>query len=267
MARLTQTEINHFFTAGYLIIDLELNDPFLNNIIIDTVKAYPEKTGLCYSHGTRIQDAWKFSEHIRNLALLPDILDTLESLYLRTPLPFQTLNFPVGTQQPIHSDTIHFNSFPRNFMCGVLVALEDIDADNGPVEYCIGSHFFPEYNMEDIGKGISHENYKYYESFIDDVVNTNHLNPVPAIMKKGQAFIWHGNLLHGGSSHLDKSRTRHSQTTHYFFEGCRYYTPMMSTPEKISWRDPEYVNSAKTPVKQYSVHPIIRSWLSGKAKR
>ena len=49
-----------------------------------------------------------------------------------------------------------------------------------------------------------------------------------AILKKGQALIWSANLLHGGGEHRDKTRTRHSQVTHYYFEGCQYYMPLES---------------------------------------
>ena len=37
--------------------------------------------------------------------------------------------------------------------------------------------------------------------------------------------IWAANLLHGGSRQNDRSLTRWSQVTHYYFEDCVYYTP------------------------------------------
>ena len=49
-------------------------------------------------------------------------------------------------------------------------------------------------------------------------------------MKKGRAFIWSANLFHGGSPIRDKSRSRHSQVTHYYFRNCMYYTPLTSAP-------------------------------------
>lgn len=36
--------------------------------------------------------------------------------------------------------------------------------------------------------------------------------------------------MHGGTKQLDPSRTCWSQVTHYFFDECAYYTPMMSDP-------------------------------------
>ena len=65
------------------------------------------------------------------------------------------------------------------------------------------------------------------------------------LIKKGHALVWSANLLHGGSPANDPERTRKSQVTHYFFEGTRYYTPLMSkdltTEEGIFWRDPEWI--------------------------
>ena len=55
-------------------------------------------------------------------------------MYDCQPFAFQTLNFPVGTQQHLHSDALYFHSEPAGFMCGVWVALEDIHADTDPLE-------------------------------------------------------------------------------------------------------------------------------------
>src|SRR5207247_2034074 len=81
--------------------------------------------GALYS-GNRLMDAWIISENVKALARAPKVLAMLEEFYGRKPLPFQTLNFPFGTEQTVHSDAIHFNSMPATFMCGVWVALEDM---------------------------------------------------------------------------------------------------------------------------------------------
>jgi hypothetical protein len=41
-------------------------------------------------------------------------------------------------------------------------------------------------------------------------------------------LIWCANLLHGGSLQTDRTRTRWSQVTHYYFQDCVYYTPAFS---------------------------------------
>jgi len=45
---------------------------------------------------------------------------------------------------------------------------------------------------------------------------------------KGDALVWSSNVVHGGSPVRNPSMTRRSQVTHYFFEGCLFYTPMLS---------------------------------------
>ena len=88
----------------------------------------------------RIKDAWNTCDSVRALALSPRVLAVTEELFGRPVLPFQTLNFPVGTQQPPHFDSMAFKSDPPGFMCGVWVALEDMDMTNGPLQYYPGSH-------------------------------------------------------------------------------------------------------------------------------
>jgi hypothetical protein len=189
----------------------------------------------------RIQDAWRISANVRSIALAPGILALLEDLYGRKPLPFQTLNFKQGSEQETHSDTLHFNSMPPGYMCGVWVALEDIDMDNGPLVYYPGSHKLPEITMEDVGPDAGPDDYPDYERFIASMIEDRELEPTYGTIGKGQAFLWSANLLHGGIRQADKSRTRHSQVTHFFFEGCKYYTPMHSRPGHVALRKPTWI--------------------------
>jgi hypothetical protein len=193
----------------------------------------------------RIMDAWKISEAVKSIATAPRVLGILEELYGRKPLPFQTLNFKMPTQQRAHSDTIHFNSRPGGFMAGVWVALEDVDMDNGPLFYYPGSQKLPEVTMQDVGVEADYSQYSHYEEYIGKVAEESGLPVEYGLIRKGQALIWSANLLHGGSPAKDPNRTRRSQVTHFFFEGTRYYTPLTSkdltTEEGIFWRDPEWI--------------------------
>lgn len=75
---------------------------------------------------SRLQDAWEFHADAKALAVHASILRILKLFYQRDPIPFQTLNVALGTEQSTHSDAVHFHSVPHRFMCGVWVALEDI---------------------------------------------------------------------------------------------------------------------------------------------
>jgi hypothetical protein len=183
--------------------------------------------------GMRMQDAWKFDEDVRALATNAEVLRLLSDLYGRKAWPFQTLNFPLGTQQHYHSDAVHFSSVPERFMCGVWVALEDIGEEQGPLEYYPGTHAWPIYTNEHIGRGDvegSRTTQQVFHDAWEALVARSGIEREQFLARKGQALIWAANLLHGGSAHRNPGLTRWSQVTHYYFEDCAYYTPMESDP-------------------------------------
>lgn len=180
----------------------------------------------------RIQDAWKFDEDVRAIAANQNILELLGKLYGRKAFPFQTLNFPVGTQQEAHTDAVHFSSLPERFMCGVWLAMEDIGPDAGPLFYHPGSHRWPALNNSMIGRrgqgsvlNSAQDPFAQGWRALCDVYGANEET---FLARKGQALIWTANLLHGGSHQANPHLTRWSQVTHYYFDDCIYYTPAFS---------------------------------------
>jgi ectoine hydroxylase-related dioxygenase (phytanoyl-CoA dioxygenase family) len=224
---------SEYYENGFIVI----NNIFSNELI-DKVKSEMNEKGFnenfpiqTFRNNIRIQDLWQYSDAVKELACHPKIIDTLKMLYEREPVPFQTLNFKVGTQQKAHSDTLHFSSLPARYMCGVWVALEDITEDNGPLFYYPGSHRNPEYNFSDFKnttEDTSYENYPEYETFMEDLMEKSSYKKKKFLAKKGDALIWSSNIIHGGSPVEDPQSTRYSQVTHYYFENCIYYTPMLS---------------------------------------
>lgn len=240
-AVLSDAQIAEFQRRGVLIVDLGLDPALLDAIREKVYPYYPEEYRKGEVSLARVQDAWKQIDEARQLAVNSRALLALEQLYGRRALAFQTLNFPVGTTQLAHSDTIHFSTIPNGYMAGIWVALEDIDADNGPLVYYPGSHKLPYYGMHDFDLEPGYHNYHIYEQRIQDLISERQLEPEYGTVSKGEAIIWHANLLHGGAPQNDPQRSRHSQVTHYYFEGCKYYTPMESTAEKFTFRDPVWI--------------------------
>ncbi len=236
----TRKLVKQFAEQGYVIIDdlgIENIAETTDRIVKDLTPIYGDKGKVesAWIYHDRIQDAWTFNQDVKKIAIAPKIINLLKILYQREPIPFQTLNFKFGTQQSTHSDSIHFSSVPARFMCGVWVALEDIDANNGPLHYYPGSHKLPIFDLNDLGITGSYQNkpydtYSIYEEFLQSLIAHNGLKKVELYVKKGQALIWAANLLHGGSPVLDKNRTRYSQVTHYYFSDCMYYIPLLSDP-------------------------------------
>ncbi len=181
----------------------------------------------------RRQDAWKEVPEVRALALHPAILDLLAHLYGRQPFAFQTLNFAVGSQQHFHSDAVHFHSFPHGFMCGVWFALEDIGPDSGPLVYYPGSHRLPYLSAESLGlqpAQVDAEPHpqRFFEPHWRALVEAHGFEPHSFLPRRGQALVWHANLLHGGLPVADRTTSRWSQVVHYLFDGCLFTTPMHS---------------------------------------
>lgn len=191
----------------------------------------------------RVQDAWTFDEDVREIAANQSIINLLSKLYGRAAFPFQTLNFPVGTQQDAHSDSVHFSSLPERFMCGVWLAMEDIGSDAGPLFYYPGSHKWPIVTNALIGRrGFGSELKSAQDPFGPAwraLCDAHGAHEEVFLAKRGQALIWCANLLHGGSRQNNPRLTRWSQVTHYYFDDCIYYTPAFSDEAlgKLALRD------------------------------
>jgi len=189
----------------------------------------------------RVQDAWLVNGAIKRLAVNERVLAFLSELYQKEAFAFQTLNFPRGSQQGVHSDTYHFNSIPVGFMCGVWIALEDIHPDSGPLQYYPGSHRLPVFANKDLpGNDMN-----AYVQHVEAAVGGTGIARETAKITRGQAFIWAANLFHGGSPIADPARTRLSQVTHYYFKGCSYFTPLATAPGKTFWREPYDIGAGR----------------------
>ncbi len=160
----------------------------------------------------RIQDAWKTDEDIRAIATNQAVQDLRGKLYGRRAFPFQTLNFPVGTQQAAHADTAHFSSLPERFMCGGWLAMEDIGPEAGPMFYYPGSHRWPIVNNSLIGRrgfGSSLSSAQHpYQLAWTALCEASGAETETFLACKGQALVWCANLLHGGSHQIDPTLTR-----------------------------------------------------------
>lgn len=256
------------FEQGYAVFDFP--DPDLDSRIagikqrlgprygVDLTDPEADKT----SGERRIQDAWQTDPDVKAIAANSAVLELLSKLYGRQAFPFQTLNFPVGTQQEAHSDIVHFSCLPEKFMCGVWLAMEDIHPDAGPLFYYPGSHRWPVMSNALVGR-------RGYETSLGSAQDpfeeawralcaAQDAHPSTFLARKGQALIWCANLLHGGSAQTDPRRTRWSQVTHYYFEDCIYYTPAFSDEAlgKLQMRKLTSITDGKPRPNLYQGQPV-----------
>ena len=252
----TRDRVQFYADQGYLVLDLAI--PGFDELARRVV----HECSLRSAYPVRLMDAWEEIEEVRNLATLPQILSLLEVLYRRPPIPMQTLNFGKGTGQKPHSDAFHFNTVPPGFVCGVWIALEDIDEDNGPVVYYPGSHKLPYFDHLHFGGAGSRQHgfdrYAQYEKRLESIVSELGLEKKTLSIPRGHALIWAANLIHGGAPIRDSSRSRHSQVTHYYFGDCLYYQPQKSDPflGRIEWLDKRDVRTGGYIPQMYNGVPV-----------
>lgn len=239
------------YNFGYTVINLELKEKFTERLIENfdgflasgNVKKNPKYYH--YNESPRVVEAWKEISEVKELALNKTIMSFLEFCYKRKPIPFSTINFKKGTEQPVHSDYIHFGSIPEKYLAAAWTALEDINEDQGPLVLVKKSNKFPIIDFASLGLDIPKNskeiksNYDKYEKFLRSLVAINGLESVSVPMKRGETLIWTANTLHGGAPVTNNSKTRYSQVTHYHFSDCKYYTPNFSDRKagKIAYRD------------------------------
>ena len=228
------------FQNGYTIIDLGLQEVFTDNLknkfnkLLETGNIKKNPKYYHYNDSPRVVEAWKDIPEAKELALNNLVMRFLEFCYKRKPIPFSTINFIRGTEQPVHSDYIHFGSIPEKFLAAAWTALEDINLEQGPLQMVKKSHKFPIIDFSSLGlkmpktnKDIKY-NYEIYENFLHHLVSINGLEIKNVPMKRGETLIWSAGMLHGGSKVFDETLTRYSQVTHYHFSGCEYYNPNFS---------------------------------------
>jgi len=245
---LTPEEIRlciHFYEEGWVVVDSGLPEEVLDRARDDAVAMVGKpgtktQVGYEYNESPRIFEAWKQSEAVRQIALNPRILRLLEILYRRTPVAFQTINFLRGSAQPLHSDAIHFGTIPQLWVTAAWTALEDMTEANGTLWFISRSHRLPIYDYHDIrvplpqyGTDQQFATYAEYEEFVRQLVSAKFPGETPTrfLGKKGQVLIWAANLIHGGAPITDPLSTRHSQASHYTFDGVKkFFVPRYSTP-------------------------------------
>ncbi|HWE50041.1 MAG TPA: phytanoyl-CoA dioxygenase family protein [Bryobacteraceae bacterium] len=160
----------------------------------------------------------------------PGMLHWLRVLTERQPKPLQTIAGHKGSQQGIHSDSIHMTTYPLGYLTAAWIAFEDIHPDSGPLVYYPGSHRLPYVFSKDVGitesefkkEGYSSYHAKY-EPYIKGLIEQHKIEPHYFRAKKGDVLIWHANLLHGGSARRDMQLSRKAVVCHFFVKGSFVY--------------------------------------------
>jgi ectoine hydroxylase-related dioxygenase (phytanoyl-CoA dioxygenase family) len=231
-----------FITNGYVILKNIISEKFCDSLRDDffkITKSNDFKKNPKYFHynkSPRIIEGWKKSNFIKKICFEKKIISFLKLMYGNEPVPISTINFLKGTEQPLHSDYIHFGSLPELYLAGVWFALEKIDFTNGPLQICPKSHKLDIVDFTDLKLKIPKttselkSNYTKYEKYLLKIISKKKLRRKKIKLNKGDVLIWAANLLHGGIKIKNEKKTRLSQVVHYHFKGLKkIYNPCFSS--------------------------------------
>lgn len=237
---LTSEELNNlrfFKKNGYIVLSNAVQNKLVQECKRDLENA-AEIGYQGYKDGSsqRLEQLHDKYESIRKLWQHETVTRYLTILFDTPPRPCQTLGYVYGSQQELHQDTIHLTPFPRGYMCGVWVALEDVQVNSGELMVIPESHNFKRILMKDASCPTVKKP-EDWNTFSDtvlpvlrDMTAKSGLKPIPYLAKAGDILIWHENLMHGGSTRKDPSITRKSIVSHYFADGAIAYYDSTATP-------------------------------------
>jgi len=186
----------------------------LRAVVADHDRRWPDRD--------RVLDGWRRSAAIQRLAARPELREAASEFLGVPAFPFQTLNFRRGTAQALHADAVHFDTIPSGGVCGVWVALEDVDEHQGPLEYVAGSHTdgFTERHLRHAAAPFDDDT---YERSLAEHLSARERTWFRAAA--GDVLVWDSQLAHGGRPVGDPDATRWSQVIHFFRRNAVHTTP------------------------------------------
>lgn len=230
----------NFIERGYLVIPRSLSTDLIESFLGDieflwSCNSFPcvisqlggertifkNITDVHRSPGYRLVDIHGYMESARQIVHNKIVYDYLEVLLETKVVGFQSLFFEWGSQQGLHRDPMFVRTLPPSALIASWTALEDIHSDSGPLVYIPRSHRFPYYEFVKgdtiMNKGdpnIANKRIEFSNHY-KELMKEQGLFEESFTAKKGDTFIWHGSLLHGGAKQENFSLTRNSIVCHY----------------------------------------------------
>jgi len=229
--------LHGFVDHGYLRISLDLDERFFQEFDADIERLWQERPanlaispigpqrpmsfrdydGPYRESGYRIPDLQSHSERALDLYLNPEIFRIIDVIFDEPGLAIQARYFEFGSRQQLHRDPMFVMTNPTSHLLASWIALEDITEDSGPLAYVPGSHRLPYFEFTPGSAARPPEiPAERKAAWAEWLRRTQETMPVSALTcKRGEAFIWHAGLLHGGMPIRDATATRKSYVIHY----------------------------------------------------
>jgi len=167
-------------------------------------------------HTFKLNDLYLEFLEIRAVALSQRVGSIVRELLDDTPVLCNTLSLEKGSQQPDHLDTLYMTPQTPNKLVATWMALEDVRSDAGPLRYWPGSNHIPSYLFSDGGFHTIPDEMERWAEHMAHHTDRLGLDEQVFLARRGDLFVWHAALLHGGSEIKSPSRTRRSLVSHFF---------------------------------------------------
>jgi ectoine hydroxylase-related dioxygenase (phytanoyl-CoA dioxygenase family) len=244
--RITEDEarqLQFWITHGYIILPGAIPPALADSAAAELDRAYRgDVPGLLFECGAlgrghmsyrpelndlpaKALDLHCFSETIRQTMFAPAVTAFLELIFESRAFASQSLTFLRGSAQEPHQDSAYVAyTIPRRFAAS-WIALEDVTIGAGELFYYDGSHHLPDFLYGGDYKSVSEAERcgATDELQAEIAAHVNGLGQRAVEMglkksvfaaKKGDALIWHADLVHGGNP-ISTKATRKSLVTHY----------------------------------------------------
>jgi Phytanoyl-CoA dioxygenase (PhyH) len=239
-----QAELLRFWRAnGYVILRGAASDELTARAAADLDRAYaggfPDMLFECHPvsperikwHPATLEqpakalDIHHFSSATRELVFCPAVTEFLDLIFESHALASQTLGFLRGSAQEGHQDSAYVPYTIGRAFAASWIALEDVTLGAGELFYYPGSHRFADFlyagtyksvheAMRVTGEtGLGAEVARHVASLEERAV-AHGLARLPFAARRGDALIWHADLVHGGNP-VSRDITRKSVVTHY----------------------------------------------------
>ena len=230
--------LRKFADDGYFILHLDLSAADADEIDRDVNRLWREKPdNVAFAYDSppkrfadavdsdrrpryRIHELHSFSPAALRLVLDAQLHRYASLILGETAVATQSLYFEFGSQQPLHRDSTVVPSPEFGRLVAAWIALEDIDADSGPLAYVPGSQKFDFYPFRP-GEYVydpSRHSARDVEAaidFYDEQLRASGLPTKHFLAKRGEVLMWHSALMHGGAPPVSPQRTRKSLAVHY----------------------------------------------------
>ncbi len=188
------------------------------------------------SPGLKFNSIHTISKAAAKLSVTSVISRFLCHVFKDNPVLLQSLTFFKGSEQPVHIDYPYVRTQKEIAkLAASWIPLEDIHPDSGPLAYYIGSHKIDVSGFFDWGNGSivmepdSSRNASEFAEYLEAKLRLHGVEQRTFCPKAGDALIWHGNLIHGGTPIKNRELTRKSYVSHY--------TSLSAYPEDYKTKD------------------------------